>query len=93
MDCRNLADLDIQRGLPKSGMAIAVVCDAACVSQRDVRLHLAFLRQSAVTRLAGDTASCHNAGRQCHALCRRLVDLAIVADQKSSLKRPFFHSV
>ncbi len=43
MDCGNLADLDLQRSLPKPGVAIALICDAACVSQRDVCLHLAFL--------------------------------------------------
>ena len=43
MDGGNLADLDLQRSLPKSGVAIALIRDAACFGQRHVCLHLALL--------------------------------------------------
>lgn len=74
----NLADLALCRGERKSGVAIALVGNVACVSERDVCLHLAFLRQSRLAELGRDGASCDDTGRKFHISDRGLVDLAIV---------------
>ena len=74
----DLADLALCRGERKSGMAIAFVWNVACVGERDVCLHLAFLRQPHIAELGRDCASYDDAGRKFYISDRRLVDLAIV---------------
>jgi len=86
MDRGNLADLALCRSQWKSRVAIALVWDVACVGQRDVCLHLAFLRQPRLVRVGRDGASRDDGRRKLHIGDRGLVDLAIVQKITSRIR-------
>ena len=68
--------LAVCRSQSALGLAHPLFCDAACLGERHVCLHLAFFRQCTAVGMVGNAAGSNDGGGKLHGLRSGLVDLA-----------------
>jgi hypothetical protein len=76
MDCGDRVGVAIWRIDRKTGMESLCLGDVSRVSQRDVCLYVALLRECRVAGMASDSTSRDNSARQLYAVCGGVVVVA-----------------